>query len=401
MVRQHVEQLVGPLAHLADALAEVLQQRFAAQLLHLVVEDDALQVAGAGDAALLQGADEDVALPRREQVAGVDGEAGGGDGGQPHHDRRLVAVAGRVRRDPRAGIEAPEAHQRPAVVAAGLEDVELVAAVGAVLVLPDVPGPGVQREAEGVAVPDGVDLRPVARLAHEGVVVGHRAVVVEPQHLAAQAHGVLGGHEEVAVQGPDASAGRHVDLAVGAERDAAVEPRVGVERLGDHEVLDVVQRVPLEPAPREGRRAAAVVVPLGVGHVDQPVVGELGVEGDVHQAAVAVGPHLGQARDGLRVELIVPHHAQPAVPLGDEHAAVGHERDGPGVRQPSRHHADADLVLLGGVDDPGAVAERRHRHADGLVLGEADRDEAEQQRRRQENRTSDLHANLPDEPMAR
>ena len=248
-------------------------------------------------------------------------------------------------------------------------------------------------------MPDGVDLRPVARLVHEGVVVGHRAVVVEAQHLAAQAHGVLRGHEEVAVLRPDAAAGRHVDLAVGAEGDAAVEPRVGVEGLGHDEVLDIVEGVPLQPAPREGRRAAAVGVTLGVGHVDEPVVGELGVEGDVHQAAVAVGPHLGQARDGLRVEDVVTNHAQPAVPLGDEHAAVGHERDGPGMRQPPRHHADADLVLLGGVDDPGAVAERRHRHADGILLRMGHREQAEQQGRRQEKRTSELHANLPHEPI--
>ena len=283
----------------------------------------------------------------------VDGQAGGGDGGQPHHDRRLVSVARRVRGDPLAGIKAPEAHQRPAVVAPRQQHVELVAAVGTVLVLPDVPGLGVQHEAEGVAVSDRVDLRPMARFVHEGVVGGHRAVVVEAQDLAPQAPGILRGVEEFSVQRPDPPAGGHVDLAVAAEGDPSVEPRVGVEGLGDHQVLHVVERASSSRPRARAGEAAAVVVPLGVGEIDEAVVREVGMHGHVHQPAVAVGPHLRHAGDRVRVERAVAHDAKAAVALGDEHPAAGQERDGPGMRQSSDDRGDVDRVLFGGVDDPG------------------------------------------------
>ena len=215
-----------------------------------------------------------------------------------------------------------------------------------------------------------------------------------------QALRVLRGLEEITAQVPDPASGRHVHLAVAAEGDPSVEPRVGVEGLGHQQVLHVAQRVTVQPAPRQGGRAAAVVVPLGVGEIDQPVVGEVRMERHVHQAAVAVVPHFRHAGNGARVELVIANQAQPAVALDNQHSAVRQERDAPGVRQPAGHDADADLVLLGGVDHPGAVAQRRHRHADGFfVLRVADRDQAEQQRRRQVNRTSDLHANLPHEPI--
>ena len=237
------------------------------------------------------------------------------------------------------------------------------------------------------------------RLAHERVVVRHRAVVVEAQDLAAQDRGVLRGVEKHTFRRHDPAAGGHVDLAVAAEGDPTVEPGVSAVGRGDHQVLDVTQRVPVQPAPREGGRAAAVVVPLGVGEIDQPVVGEVGVERHVHQAAVAVDPHLRHPGDGTRIELAVAHHAQPAVALDDQHPAARQERDAPGMRQSPGHDADADLVLLGGVDHPGAVAQRPHRHADGLfLLCVAGRADQEQQKRRQRNRNSDLHANLPHEP---
>ena len=133
-------------------------------------------------------------------------------------------------------------------------------------------------------MPDGVDLRPMARLADERVVFRYRAVVVQAQDLAPQDRGVLRGVEEHTLRGQDPAAGGHVDLAVAAEGDPSVEPGVAAVGRGDHQVLHVAERVPVQPAPREGRRAAAVVVPLRVGEIDQPVVGEVGVERHVHES---------------------------------------------------------------------------------------------------------------------
>ena len=87
LVRQQVEESVGPFAHFPDTLPELRQHRLAPQLLCAVVEHNALQVACARYSALAQGSYEHVASPRRKLVAGVDGHAGDRDRGQPHHER--------------------------------------------------------------------------------------------------------------------------------------------------------------------------------------------------------------------------------------------------------------------------------------------------------------------------
>src|SRR5688572_21181564 len=69
---QHVEQPVGPLADVADALVQIAQQRLAAQLVPVVVEHNPLQLAGTGNLALPHAAHEQVALPVRKAVAGVE-----------------------------------------------------------------------------------------------------------------------------------------------------------------------------------------------------------------------------------------------------------------------------------------------------------------------------------------
>ena len=229
-------------------------------------------------------------------------------------------------------IIASEALNRPSVVPPRQDDVDLVTAVGAVFVLPDHPGLGVDDETQRIAMPQGVDFRPIARAVHEWVVGRYGAIVVEAQDLAAQAHGILRDVLNV-VQGPAANG--HVDHAVPSEDDAAVETRVALVRIGgDDKVLDVDERVALEPAPRECRNAHAVSDRLGVGEIDQAILGKLGMEGNIHETPVAVGPDLGHAGDVPRVEHSVSNDAQAAVPLGDQHAAAGQERDGPWMLEP-------------------------------------------------------------------
>src|SRR3954470_9460207 len=76
------------------------------------------------------------------------------------------------------------AHQRPAVVAAGLGDIDLVAAARPKLALPEHAGFGVDREALDVTVAVGPDFRLGARSVHEGVVGRDRAVRVDADELA-------------------------------------------------------------------------------------------------------------------------------------------------------------------------------------------------------------------------
>src|ERR1700688_1979334 len=90
----------------------------------------------ASDLASAHRTDKNVALPLRKTIAGINGHSSDGNGGDPHHDRRLQTFPRRVLRNARAGVVAPKADDGPAVIAAGKNDVDLIAAVGAIFVIP-------------------------------------------------------------------------------------------------------------------------------------------------------------------------------------------------------------------------------------------------------------------------
>ena len=103
-------------------------------------------------------ADEQAALPAREQVAGVERHAGGRDRRRPVLHRLLHAGLRACRRRSAAAIIDAVADHRPAVVLARLDDVDLVAALRAVLLLPELAVGGIEGEALRVAVAIGPDL---------------------------------------------------------------------------------------------------------------------------------------------------------------------------------------------------------------------------------------------------
>ncbi len=80
-------------------------------------------------------------------------------------------------------VEAVGDH-RPAVVLPGTHDVDLVAALRAVLMRPEFAGSGMQSSALHVAVAKGPFLRSCIRLADEGIVGRQPAVVVQADDLA-------------------------------------------------------------------------------------------------------------------------------------------------------------------------------------------------------------------------
>src|SRR5690606_20021959 len=104
----------------------------------------------------------------------------------PEHDRVLDTVGAELLRLPRAAVIAAEADHRPAVVAARDQQVDLVASVRPHLDLVDRAGRRMHGEAGRRSMAEREDLRTVVRTADERVVVGDRAVVVEPQYLAAE-----------------------------------------------------------------------------------------------------------------------------------------------------------------------------------------------------------------------
>src|SRR5262245_1748651 len=92
---------------------------------------------------------------------------------------------------PRARVRAAVAHERPAVVGARLQDVDLVAAVGTVFVGPDLAGAGVDGEAELVAMSQRVDLGLCSRFPGKRIVRWNASIVADAEHLAALISGVL------------------------------------------------------------------------------------------------------------------------------------------------------------------------------------------------------------------
>jgi hypothetical protein len=71
-----------------------------------------------------------------------------------------------------------------------------------------------------------------------------------------------------------------------------------------------------------------------VGEIQQPVVGELRVQGDVHETAIAVGPRARHSGNRSRIEHAVAHHAEATLPLGDQQATIGQK--GQGARRNER-----------------------------------------------------------------
>src|SRR2546425_12402368 len=126
------------------------QQPLAAHLVAALVEDHALDVPRARNLARPKRADEHIPSPFRELVACIEGHPRRRDRGYPEHDRLLHAFTKWHFRLPRSLIRAPEAHERPAVVAARKDDVDLVSAIRALLGLPD--GAGLRMKDETLLI---------------------------------------------------------------------------------------------------------------------------------------------------------------------------------------------------------------------------------------------------------
>ena len=332
-------------------------------------------------------ADEQVALPRREVLAGIKGQPGRRDR-RPPEDLRSFELREPWRICyPDAGILAAVGGERPSVVLARLDDVRLVATLRPVLGRPQVAGLGVKGEAELVPVPHRVDLRQVVGVADERVVVDRRPVVVQPHQLAevdarvlrvrprlCEHVGASDAHEQRPVRG-EQHPGRG---------DAAVQP------LGHEDVADLGQRAPVKATPGQRHRhtrGAITVYRLGIRQVDDAVV--VRVKSDVHEpGAVDIGVHLRHSRDGPFQELTVANDPQGArVTLGHQDVAVLSEGHPPGMGELAgdRHHTNPRH--LGGAEHHRPVRRRQRRHAVPPLGGRRYADEGERERER-EQRTS-------------
>jgi hypothetical protein len=96
-----------------------------------------------------------------------------------------------------------------------------------------------------------------------------------------------------------AVADREIEAVVGIEGEpgAVVALARRVEGLGDEQFLEIAQfqRVDVEPRAADIGRALALVIGAGPGHVEPVLLGEIGIERDVEQAALPLRMDVRQA----------------------------------------------------------------------------------------------------------
>src|SRR5262250_1102978 len=139
-------------------------------------------------------------------------------------------------------------NHRPPIVFPGADHIELVAPLWPVLVCPEHPGPGIQRDPLDVAVTIGENLGPRIGSPAEGTVLGDASVRVDPHDLPEVVIKPLGmvtfaplpqGHVEIPLAVEEEAAAEMVTLAslrLHAEDHLdvleAVTPEVGAQHLG-------------------------------------------------------------------------------------------------------------------------------------------------------------------------
>ena len=219
---------------------------------------------------------------------------------------------------------------RPAVVAAALDAVDLVAAHRAHLVRPQ-PAGGVERDAQQIAMPQRPDLRRNPAPPGKWIVGRHRAIGLEPDHLAQVLLQVLGRVELLAVARGDPQ------FPVGAEGDAmAVVPAAAhLRRLPPHHlpVQQAAARPPgVQRKPRTPHHRAACIAGtgLGIAQVDELVAGEPRMRHHVAQPALAAIGDCRHAEDVADAAGRGIEQLELAGLLGDQQAPIGQEGHRPG-----------------------------------------------------------------------
>ena len=247
-------------------------------------------------------------------------------------------------------IGASVAHQGPAIVAAGLQDVDLVAAVGAVFVLPHLTGAGIHRQAQRAAMPQRIDFRPVTGLPDERIIGRDGAVVAQAQHFAAERVGIL----------RIFAGGGQVKHAVAAESNARSAGFVQ-----NKNVLHVGERAAIQSPARDRSGPFSSVQRLGVSEVEEVILREVRMERDVHisvhraRPARFSGPiRCRSAGDGLRIEHTLANNPQSPGALGHQHASVRKKRGAPGIFKRLRDHHNADLLSFRRIEFHRMIRQR-------------------------------------------
>ena len=155
-----------------------------------------------------EGAEEQTVFPCRKAAAGVEGDRASGDRRHPIRDGLIHAGLRSVTGNGSSVVIHAVGDDGPAVVVAGFDDVEFVAAAGTVLGFPEFASNGTEGEALGIAVAVAPDRFDSSVSIDEGIVRGHTAIFVNAIDLA------IGMREFLFVSGRGTVAYREEEVAL-------------------------------------------------------------------------------------------------------------------------------------------------------------------------------------------
>ena len=161
-----------------------------------------------------------------------------------------------------------EGHARPAIVLSRLDEVELIATIGAMFRRQHC-AVGMHREAQRIAMPIGEHRGLGVAALHEGIVVGDGAVIAQAQHLA-------GGHVQVLRDVASGRADDGVEHSIRAKGDARSTGAFGIT---DEDFLHLRQRLAVELRPLNCQ--LALLPARCIAHTRDQVARL--VEGEIHQ----------------------------------------------------------------------------------------------------------------------
>jgi hypothetical protein len=161
-------------------------------------------------------------------------------------------------------------------------------------------------------------------------------------------------------------ADRQIQLAVAAEHHAAAEVRRRVAPvLSNENLLDVLQRLAVEPRARERRRREIALAAFRVRQIEDLVPRKIRMRQHVEQAAEQRDADFGNAGDRLGIERAVAEYAQAPGAFRDQQVAVRQPGQAPRVREAvgDLFHTNLEVGRL--VD----LRERRQRRRRARILG--------------------------------
>ena len=276
LVGQHVDESIGTGLDLTDPLPQVGKHRVIAsgRLPFRVERDTRDELTG----AVAHRADKRLPFPLRELVAVIDRQTGDRNRRDPEDGRVFDVRSAETLADGRAIVVASEPSQRPAIVLAGFDQVELVTALRPFFSRPQLARALAVPEAERIAMAVRIDLRLPPGDADKRIVRRHAAVVADAQDLADVRSGLLRLHRDVAIAEADVeqpglvpresrpvAAARRSNRAAFRDRHGVVRAAAPAARrvwsgrsagpcVGNEDVLDVGQRRTAIPASACHRR---------------------------------------------------------------------------------------------------------------------------------------------------